>query len=77
MSGLQTVEYYGRGAGGQTETAPGRAFGSALAVRRGIGEQPTPVRLDQVSLEEQDRIPTGYQERIAYWGAALCPGSWF
>lgn len=75
MSGLQTVEYYGRGAGGQTETAPGRAFGSALAVRRGIGEQPTPVRLDQVSLEEQDRIPTGYQELDRVLGSGIVSGS--
>lgn len=60
---------------GKRETAPGRAFGSALAVRRGIGEQPTPVRLDQVSLEEQDRIPTGYQELDRVLGSGIVSGS--
>ena len=60
---------------GKRETAPGRAFGSALAVRRGVGEQPTPVRLDQVSLEEQDRIPTGYQELDRVLGSGIVSGS--
>ena len=35
------------------ESVPGRAFGSAPAGRRGMGEKPSPVRLDQVSLDEQ------------------------
>ena len=60
---------------GKRETAPGRAFGSALAVRRGVGEQPMPVRLDQVSLEEQDRIPTGYQELDRVLGSGIVSGS--
>ncbi len=60
---------------GKRETAPGRAFGSASAVRRGVGEQPTPVRLDQVSLEEQDRIPTGYQELDRVLGSGIVSGS--
>lgn len=60
---------------GKRETAPGRAFGSALAVRRGVGEQPTPVCLDQVSLEEQDRIPTGYQELDRVLGSGIVSGS--
>ena len=60
---------------GKRETAPGRAFGSALAVRRGVGEHPTPVRLDQVSLEEQDRIPTGYQELDRVLGSGIVSGS--
>ena len=37
VSGLQTVEYYGRGAGGKRETAPGRAFGSALLSAEALG----------------------------------------
>ena len=36
-----------------------------------------PVKLDEVSLDEQDRISTGYQNWIVYWGAALCPAPWF
>ncbi len=60
---------------GKRETAPGRAFGSASAVRRGVEEQPTPVRLDQVSLEEQDRIPTGYQELDRVLGSGIVSGS--
>ena len=57
------------------ESVPGRAFGSAPAGRRGMGEKPSPVRLDQVSLDEQDRIPTGYQELDRVLGSGIVSGS--
>lgn len=40
-----------------------------------MGEKPSPVRLDQVSLDEQDRIPTGYQELDRVLGSGIVSGS--
>lgn len=70
MSGVQGMEYICRGTGCPDEKAPA---GQINAV--GAGKTAVPVHISEISLEEQDRTPTGFGELDRVLGSGIVKGS--
>ena len=71
VSGVQGMEYICRGTGGPDEK--GTAGRQIAAV--GAGKTAVPVHISEISLDEQDRTPTGFGELDRVLGSGIVKGS--